>query len=34
VVPVPEGASVDQTIDAIMTRARHEGKRGGRYGRP
>jgi phage-related protein len=34
VVPVPDGASVDQTIDAIMTRARHEGKRGGRYGRP
>jgi phage-related protein len=34
VVPVPEGAGVDQTIDAIITRARHEAKRGGRYGRP
>ena len=34
VVPVPEGASVDQTLDAIMTRARHEGKRSRRYGRP
>ena len=34
VVPVPEGANVDQTIDAIMTRARHEAKRTGRYSRP
>ncbi len=33
VVPVPEGSSVNETLDAVMTRARHETRRG-RYARP
>jgi SLT domain-containing protein len=33
VVPTPEGAGVDETLDGVFLRARHETKRG-RYGRP
>jgi hypothetical protein len=32
-VPVPEGAGIQQTLDSVFTRARHEVRRG-RYSRP
>jgi hypothetical protein len=32
-IPVPEGSTIDDTLDAVFTRSRHEQRRG-RYGRP